>query len=170
MPLTEHPLDESWGYQGTGYYSATSRYGVPKDLMYLIDQCHQNDIGVILDWVPGHICKDAHGLYMFDGEPLYEYDDYNIRENVVWGTVNLDLGQWHHAQLPVVERPFLGRLFPRRRLSHRRRFEHRLLSSAIRPSARITERSRFLKRLTSSLKQKTCRFCCSRKIRRRFRT
>jgi 1,4-alpha-glucan branching enzyme len=93
MPVTEHPLDESWGYQGTGYYSATSRYGVPKDLMYLIDQCHQNDIGVILDWVPGHICKDAHGLYMFDGEPLYEYEDYNIRENVVWGTVNLDLGK-----------------------------------------------------------------------------
>ncbi|MDP2425135.1 MAG: 1,4-alpha-glucan branching protein GlgB [bacterium] len=93
MPLTEHPLDESWGYQGTGYFSATSRYGVPKDLMYFIDQCHQQDIGVILDWVPGHICKDAHGLYMFDGEPLYEYDNYHIRENIVWGTVNLDLGK-----------------------------------------------------------------------------
>ncbi|MDT8336726.1 MAG: 1,4-alpha-glucan branching protein GlgB [Candidatus Izemoplasmatales bacterium] len=93
MPLVEHPLDESWGYQGTGYYSATSRYGVPKDLMYLIDKCHENNIGVIMDWVPGHICKDAHGLYMFDGEPLYEYEDINIRENVVWGTINLDLGK-----------------------------------------------------------------------------
>ena len=93
MPLVEHPLDESWGYQGTGYYSATSRYGVPKDLMYFIDQCHQAGIGVIMDWVPGHICKDAHGLYLFDGEPLYEYTDYQIRENIVWGTVNLDLGK-----------------------------------------------------------------------------
>jgi len=93
MPIVEHPLDESWGYQGTGYYSATSRYGVPKDLMYLIDRCHQENIGVIFDWVPGHICKDSHGLYLFDGEPLYEYDDYKIRENEIWGTVNLDLGK-----------------------------------------------------------------------------
>jgi len=93
MPVVEHPLDESWGYQGTGYYSATSRFGVPKDLMYLIDKCHENNIGVIMDWVPGHTCKDAHGLYMFDGEPLYEYEDFNIRENAVWGTINLDLGK-----------------------------------------------------------------------------
>ncbi len=93
MPVVEHPLDESWGYQGTGYYAATSRYGVPKDLMYFIDKCHENGIGVLFDWVPGHICKDAHGLYMFDGEPTYEYADYKIRENVVWGTVNLDLGK-----------------------------------------------------------------------------
>ncbi len=93
MPFVEHPLDESWGYQGTGYYSATSRYGVPKDLMYLIDECHKAGIGVIMDWVPGHICKDAHGLYLFDGEPLYEFEDINIRENIVWGTINLDLGK-----------------------------------------------------------------------------
>ncbi len=93
MPVVEHPLDESWGYQGTGYYSATSRYGVPKDLMYFIDKCHEAGIGVIMDWVPGHICKDAHGLYLFDGEPLYEYEDNKIRENVVWGTINLDLGK-----------------------------------------------------------------------------
>ncbi len=93
MPIVEHPLDESWGYQGTGYYSATSRYGVPKDLMYLIDKCHEAKIGVIMDWVPGHICKDAHGLYMFDGEPLYEFEDSKFRENEVWGTVNLDLGK-----------------------------------------------------------------------------
>lgn len=93
MPVYEHPLDQSWGYQGTGYYSATSRFGVPKDLMYLIDQCHQNNIKVILDWVPGHICRDAHGLYMFDGEPLYEYSEEWKRENKVWGTANLDLGK-----------------------------------------------------------------------------
>lgn len=93
MPIVEHPLDQSWGYQGTGYYSATSRYGVPKDLMYLIDQCHQNNIKVILDWVPGHICRDAHGLYMFDGEPVYEYREEWKRENTVWGTANLDLGR-----------------------------------------------------------------------------
>ena len=93
MPVVEHPLDQSWGYQGTGYFSATSRYGVPKDLMYFIDQCHKNNIGVILDWVPGHICRDKHGLYMFDGEPLYEYSEEAKRENVVWGTANLDLGK-----------------------------------------------------------------------------
>ena len=93
MPVTEHPLDQSWGYQGTGYYSATSRFGVPKDLMYLVDKCHQNDIKVILDWVPGHICRDAHGLYMFDGEPTYEYQEEWKRENVVWGTANFDLGK-----------------------------------------------------------------------------
>ena len=93
MPLAEHPLDESWGYQGTGYFSATSRFGVPKDLMYLIDKCHEFNIGVIIDWVPGHTCKDPHGLYMFDGEPLYEYEDVKIRENEVWGTVNFDLSK-----------------------------------------------------------------------------
>lgn len=93
MPVVEHPLDQSWGYQGTGYFSATSRYGVPKDLMYFVDQCHKFNIGVILDWVPGHICRDDHGLYMFDGEPLYEYSEEAKRENVVWGTANLDLGK-----------------------------------------------------------------------------
>ena len=93
MPIVEHPLDQSWGYQGTGYYSATSRFGVPKDLMYFVDKCHQNSIKVILDWVPGHICRDNHGLYMFDGEPLYEYSEEWKRENLVWGTANLDLGK-----------------------------------------------------------------------------
>lgn len=93
MPLVEHPYDRSWGYQGTGYYSPTSRYGTPYDLMYFIDQCHQHGLGVILDWVPGHYCKDAHGLYMFDGEPTYEYYDYNVQENPVWGTANFDLGK-----------------------------------------------------------------------------
>lgn len=93
MPLVEFPLDESWGYQGTGYYSVTSRYGVPKDLMYLVDELHKNNIKVIFDWVPGHICKDSHGLYRFDGSHLYEFDDEYRRENVTWGTANLDLSK-----------------------------------------------------------------------------
>lgn len=93
LPLVEHPYDRSWGYQGTGYYAATSRYGNPKELMAFIDACHQEDIGVILDWVPGHFCKDAHGLYMFDGAPVFEYKNYHDRENEVWGTANFDLGK-----------------------------------------------------------------------------
>ena len=93
LPVIEHPLDRSWGYQGTGYYSATSRYGTPKELMNFIDECHKNNIGVLLDWVPGHFCKDEHGLYMFDGEPTYEYKKEPDRENYVWGTANFDLGK-----------------------------------------------------------------------------
>ena len=93
LPLTEHPLDISWGYQGTGYFSATSRFGTPHDFMYFVDQCHQNGIGVILDWVPGHFCKDAHGLYCFDGSYVFDYCNPKDRENVVWGTANFDLGK-----------------------------------------------------------------------------
>ena len=93
MPLAEHPLDASWGYQVTGYYSPTSRYGKPDELKYLVDQFHQAGIGVILDWVPLHFCKDAHGLYQFDGSWLYEYPHENDRENRQWGTANFDLGK-----------------------------------------------------------------------------
>ena len=93
MPLMEHPLDDSWGYQVTGYYSPTSRFGKPSDFKYFIDCCHRMGIGVILDWVPGHFCKDAHGLYKFDGTSLYEYKDVIKAENLGWGAANFDLGK-----------------------------------------------------------------------------
>ena len=93
MPVYEHPLDDSWGYQGTGFFAATSRFGSPKDLMYLIDQCHQHGIGVIMDWVLGHINKDDFGLFKFDGTYLYEYEDAFKRENITWGTANLDFNK-----------------------------------------------------------------------------
>lgn len=90
MPLTEHPYDRSWGYQGTGYYAATSRYGEPHQLMAFIDRCHRLGLGVILDWVPGHFAKDAHGLRLFDGSPLFEHADPLIAEKEQWGTLAFD--------------------------------------------------------------------------------
>ena len=93
MPVMEHPLDASWGYQTTGYYSVTSRYGNADDFKYLIDCLHKENIGVILDWVPGHFCKDIHGLYKFDGTPTYEYKDEWKANNAGWGTYNFDLGK-----------------------------------------------------------------------------
>lgn len=93
MPVMEHPYDGSWGYQITGYFAVTSRFGEPKELMYFIDRCHQEGIGVILDWVPGHYCKDDHGLALYDGQPLYEPEDSVLRENIEWGTMNFDYGR-----------------------------------------------------------------------------
>ena len=93
MPITEHPLDESWGYQTIGYYSSTSRYGTPTEFKAFIDKCHENGIGVILDFAYSHFCKDAHGLYKFDGSAQFEYSDPLKAENIGWGTAHFDLGK-----------------------------------------------------------------------------
>lgn len=93
MPLCEYPLDASWGYQITGYYSINSRYGNALDFKELINELHKNDIGVILDWVPGHFCRDEHGLFKFDGTPTYEYEETWKADNKGWGTANFDLGK-----------------------------------------------------------------------------
>lgn len=93
MPVMEHPYDRSWGYQVTGFYSITSRYGTAEDFMFFVEACHKKGIGVILDWVPVHFCKDAHGLGRFDGTPLYEPVDPLKSERPNWGTYNFDFSK-----------------------------------------------------------------------------
>ncbi len=97
MPIMEHPFDASWGYQTVGYYAVTSRFGSPADFMYFVDRCHQEGLGVILDWTPAHFPRDAHGLAFFDGTHLYEHEDPRLGAHPDWGTLVFNYGR-HEVQ------------------------------------------------------------------------
>ncbi len=120
LPITEHPLDDSWGYQTTGYFAPTRRFGTPDDLRYFIDECHQHGIGVLLDWVPGHFPRDAHGLAQFDGSRALRIRRPSQGRAPGLGHAHLQLRPLRGAELPARERVLLARGVPLRRPARRR--------------------------------------------------
>ena len=117
MPVSEHPLDESWGYQTTGYFAATARFGSPDDLRALIDAFHQAGIGVLVDWVPAHFPMDGWALARFDGTALYEHEDPRLGLPPGLGHAYLQLRAQRGGELPAVQRALLAGRVPRRRLA-----------------------------------------------------